>query len=82
MDTDPLYAIGALLAFGGIVGGRLFYVLEHGGVIQAATPRAHQLAAGRTIGGVGLSAAGVSVGPGRSPSKVAEAWTAVRRRVG
>jgi len=31
LDTEPLYAIGALAALGGIVGGRLFYVLEHGG---------------------------------------------------
>jgi phosphatidylglycerol---prolipoprotein diacylglyceryl transferase len=25
LDLDPLYTIGALLALGGIVGGRLFY---------------------------------------------------------
>jgi phosphatidylglycerol:prolipoprotein diacylglycerol transferase len=31
LDTEPLYALGLLLALGGIVGGRLFYVLEHGG---------------------------------------------------
>ena len=31
MATDPLYTMGALAAIGGIVGGRLFYVLEHGG---------------------------------------------------
>jgi phosphatidylglycerol---prolipoprotein diacylglyceryl transferase len=31
LDTDPLYAIGGLLALGGLVGGRLFYVAEHGG---------------------------------------------------
>jgi phosphatidylglycerol---prolipoprotein diacylglyceryl transferase len=31
LDIDPLYTIGLLLALGGIVGGRLFYVLEHGG---------------------------------------------------
>jgi phosphatidylglycerol---prolipoprotein diacylglyceryl transferase len=31
LDLDPLYTIGGLLALGGIVGGRLFYVLEHGG---------------------------------------------------
>lgn len=31
LDPEPLYTIGALAAFGGIVGGRLFYVLEHGG---------------------------------------------------
>jgi phosphatidylglycerol:prolipoprotein diacylglycerol transferase len=30
-DTEPLYTVGALLVFGGIVGGRVFYVLEHGG---------------------------------------------------
>lgn len=31
LPTDPMYAIGALVALGGLVGGRLFYVLEHGG---------------------------------------------------
>jgi len=30
-DTEPLYAIGMLIALGAIVGGRLFYVLERGG---------------------------------------------------
>ena len=33
LDGEPLYAIGALVALGGIVGGRLFYVLEHGGPV-------------------------------------------------
>src|ERR687892_130353 len=33
LDPDPLYSIGALAAVGGIVGGRLFYVLEHGGPV-------------------------------------------------
>jgi hypothetical protein len=31
LDTEPLYAIGALAALGGLVGGRLFYVIDHGG---------------------------------------------------
>ncbi len=31
MDVEPLYTIAFLLILGGIVGGRLFYVLEHGG---------------------------------------------------
>ena len=31
LDVEPLYTLGALLALGGIVGGRIFYVLEHGG---------------------------------------------------
>ena len=31
LDPDPLYSIGALAAVGGIVGGRVLYVLEHGG---------------------------------------------------
>jgi phosphatidylglycerol:prolipoprotein diacylglycerol transferase len=31
LDLDPLYTIGVLLAVGGIVGGRVFYVVEHGG---------------------------------------------------
>lgn len=29
LDVDPLYTIGGLLALGGIVGGRIFYLLEH-----------------------------------------------------
>jgi phosphatidylglycerol---prolipoprotein diacylglyceryl transferase len=33
LDTELLYRIGALVALGGIVGGRLFYVLEHGGAV-------------------------------------------------
>ncbi|MGH2986852.1 MAG: prolipoprotein diacylglyceryl transferase [Solirubrobacterales bacterium] len=33
LDIDPLYVIGALIVLGAIVGGRLFYVLEHGGAI-------------------------------------------------
>ncbi|MHB8659400.1 MAG: prolipoprotein diacylglyceryl transferase [Solirubrobacteraceae bacterium] len=31
LDPEPLQAIGGVLALGGIVGGRLFYLLEHGG---------------------------------------------------
>lgn len=31
LRSDPLYAIAGLLMLGGIVGGRIFYVLEHGG---------------------------------------------------
>ena len=31
LDPEPLYAIGALAALGGLVGGRVFYVIEHGG---------------------------------------------------
>ena len=30
LDVEPLQAIVALAAFGGIVGGRLYYVVEHG----------------------------------------------------
>src|SRR5581483_4588375 len=37
IDTDPLYTIGGLLALGGIVGGRLFYVAEHGGPLFGTT---------------------------------------------
>ncbi len=33
LESDPLYAIAGLLVLGGIVGGRLFYVLEHGGAL-------------------------------------------------
>src|SRR6266545_2444108 len=33
LAPEPLYAIGALLALGGIVGGRIFYVAEHGGAV-------------------------------------------------
>lgn len=31
LEPDPIYTFGILAAFGGLVGGRLFYVLEHGG---------------------------------------------------
>lgn len=31
LDDDPLYTMVALLVLGGIVGARLFYLLEHGG---------------------------------------------------
>jgi phosphatidylglycerol:prolipoprotein diacylglycerol transferase len=31
LDPEPLYTLGALLAVGSLVGGRLFYVVEHGG---------------------------------------------------
>jgi phosphatidylglycerol---prolipoprotein diacylglyceryl transferase len=31
LPTEPLYSLTALLAVAGIVGGRLFYVVEHGG---------------------------------------------------
>ena len=37
LDPDPLYPIVALLAIGGIVGGRLFYLLEHGGPLFGST---------------------------------------------
>jgi phosphatidylglycerol:prolipoprotein diacylglycerol transferase len=33
LDTDPLHAIAGLVVLGGLVGGRLFYVLEHGGAL-------------------------------------------------
>lgn len=31
LDPEPMYALTGLLAVSGLVGGRLFYVLEHGG---------------------------------------------------
>ncbi len=31
MDTDPLYTMSIVLAVAGLVGGRIFYVVEHGG---------------------------------------------------
>jgi len=31
LSSDPIYTFGVLVALGGLVGGRLFYVLEHGG---------------------------------------------------
>jgi phosphatidylglycerol---prolipoprotein diacylglyceryl transferase len=31
LDREPLYSLGVVVGIGGIVGGRLFYVLEHGG---------------------------------------------------
>ena len=37
LSTDPLYPIGGLLALGGLVGGRLYYVLEHGGPLLGTT---------------------------------------------
>jgi phosphatidylglycerol:prolipoprotein diacylglycerol transferase len=37
LEIDPLWTIGALLAIGGIVGGRLFYVFEHGGPLFGTT---------------------------------------------
>lgn len=37
LNADPLYEIGALLALGGIVGGRLFYLAEHGGPLFGTT---------------------------------------------
>jgi len=33
LDTDPLYTMCGLAAIGGLVGGRLFYLLEHGGAL-------------------------------------------------
>jgi phosphatidylglycerol---prolipoprotein diacylglyceryl transferase len=33
LAPEPLYAIGGLLAIGGVVGGRIFYVAEHGGAL-------------------------------------------------
>ena len=33
LDPDPIYELTVLLAFGGLVGGRIFYVLEHGGAL-------------------------------------------------
>lgn len=33
LPTEPMYAIGVIVAVGGIVGGRLFYLLEKGGPI-------------------------------------------------
>jgi phosphatidylglycerol:prolipoprotein diacylglycerol transferase len=37
MEVDPLYPIAGLLAIGAIVGGRLFYLLEHGGPLFGTT---------------------------------------------
>ena len=31
LNPEPLYSLGLVLALGGVVGSRLFYVLEHGG---------------------------------------------------
>lgn len=33
LATDPMYSLVGVLAAGGLVGGRLFYLLEHGGPI-------------------------------------------------
>ena len=37
LDPDPLFPMVGLLAIGGIVGGRLFYLLEHGGPLFGTT---------------------------------------------
>jgi len=37
LPSDPLYSLTGVLALGGIVGGRLFYVLEHGGPLLGTT---------------------------------------------
>lgn len=37
LSVDPLYAICGLIAVGGIVGGRIFYLLEHGGPLFGTT---------------------------------------------
>jgi len=33
LDPEPMYTLTGLLAISGLVGGRLFYVLEHGGAL-------------------------------------------------
>lgn len=33
LDPDPLYTFGVLAAIGGLIGGRIFYLLEHGGPV-------------------------------------------------
>ena len=33
LEPDPLFELTGLLALGGIVGGRIFYVIEHGGAL-------------------------------------------------
>jgi phosphatidylglycerol:prolipoprotein diacylglycerol transferase len=37
LPTEPLHPLVGLLALGGIVGGRLFYLLEHGGPLLGST---------------------------------------------
>jgi phosphatidylglycerol---prolipoprotein diacylglyceryl transferase len=37
LDVEPLYPIGFLLVIGAIVGGRLFYLAEHGGPVFGTT---------------------------------------------
>ena len=37
LATDPLYALAGILTVGGIVGGRLFYLAEHGGPLLGST---------------------------------------------
>jgi phosphatidylglycerol:prolipoprotein diacylglycerol transferase len=39
LGVDPLFTIGGLLAVGGLVGGRVFYLLEHdpGGIVHPGT---------------------------------------------
>ncbi|MDQ3092636.1 MAG: prolipoprotein diacylglyceryl transferase [Actinomycetota bacterium] len=74
LDVDPLYTFGSLAALGGIVGGRIFYLLENdpAGLVDPA-----QLFSGRgfTFGGGVIVAAGAIAlyvrGRGLSPRYLA-----------
>jgi len=54
LDPDPLFTIGLIAAIGGIVGSRLFFILEHGGPILGT--RGFTLAGGVILAGVIIAA--------------------------
>lgn len=54
MDVDPLYTIGGILAIAALVGGRLFYLIEHG---QLADPSRWFESTGFTFDGGFIAAA-------------------------
>jgi phosphatidylglycerol---prolipoprotein diacylglyceryl transferase len=59
LETEPLYTAGAILAAGALVGGRLFYLAEHG---QLGDPAAWLSSRGFTFYG-GFIAAALGIAP-------------------
>lgn len=54
LSTDPLSVIGLILVAGGVIGGRLFYVLEHGG--ELFSTRGYTFNGGVIAAAVGIAA--------------------------